>query len=50
MAIILIRFRSVAALLLLPALALAQSAALPMGTSYISAKNNDRQLSAGSRR
>lgn len=38
MGVILIRFRSVAALLLLPALALAQSAALPMGTSYISAK------------
>jgi hypothetical protein len=38
MGIILIRFRSVAALLLLPALVLAQSAALPVGTSYISAK------------
>jgi hypothetical protein len=38
MGVILIRFRTVAALLLLPALALAQSAALPMGTSYISAK------------
>jgi len=38
MGVILIRFRNVAALLLLPALALAQSAALPVGTSYISAK------------
>jgi len=38
MGVILIRVRSVAALLLLPTLALAQSAALPMGPSYISAK------------